>query len=120
MADRDYQAEARELLALTTCTPEGEIMFPKVAARLQADAELLEQRRIDITAYEQQVEQLEAQLAAARDYLRGFLWLFDEGAFLRDTSRDGEPSYTVRALKLGLWFQNAEGAARRERSGEGT
>ena len=50
MSDRDYQAEARELL--NTRTP-NEATLERVAARLQADAE--------------RIRDLEAQLAAARD-----------------------------------------------------
>ena len=133
MADHDYEADARELLGFEpeSIRPSVRNIMPRqqmaalqrVAARLQADAELLEQRRIDITAYEQQVEQLEAQLAAARDagvqreeaYIAAVKEAHGYKAeLLRMQSRleHAERQNELRSKALGI-------VARRERSGEG-
>lgn len=53
------------------------------------------------------VARLEAENARLKNSLNGFGWLLDEGALVRDISRDGEADYTIRSLKFVMWLRAA-------------
>lgn len=36
--------------------------------------------------------------------LRGLSWMFEQGALIRDTSRDGEYDYHERSMRFGSWL----------------
>lgn len=51
-----------------------------------------------------------------RDIIRGFMWLFEQGVFIRNTKDDSLEDYFLRSLKLTQWLAEAYTLARVEES----
>ncbi len=57
------------------------------------------------------IAKLERERDRLRDINKGFLWLLDQEALVRNTDRDGESDFTSRAFRFGLWLCSTTRAA---------